>query len=148
MPNDTADANSVLQMQVCERLKVDFVGSPAENMIGLGEPFDAACGSVHGLRRQINANETGWYIWTGDYVQEDVGFFYFVRVEEFSSLCPAAVPYLGLAPGWRFTIKPGKLDVRFDRTLVSGGDASASDGQQSALANQSNAPAGRSQATT
>ena len=118
MRNNFADAKVRQQIKFYEHLKVKFVASPMGHVIGVCEPFDAESDLMQGLRRQTTDEETGWYIWTGDGGADDIGFFKHVSVRDFGLLCPSLVPYLGLAPGWRFTVESGSLKVWFDAALI------------------------------
>lgn len=118
MATNFTDAQIGQQIKVCERLKVKFVASPADSVIAVSDPFDAGSDLIQGLRREATDKETGWHIWTGGDDPDDLGFFDLVPVRDFARLCPVAVPYLGLAPGWRFKIEPGNLKVWFDAALL------------------------------
>jgi len=60
----------------------------------------------------------GWYIWAGEEFSEDSDFFRPVRVSHLEEHCPEAIPYLALAPGYRFLVAPGYEDVWFDSSLL------------------------------
>lgn len=73
---------------------------------------------VNGLRHQPEGGTCGWYLWAGEELSPDPDFFVPVHVAHLSEWCPAVLPYLGLAPGWRFLIAPGYEDVWFDPSLL------------------------------
>lgn len=73
---------------------------------------------INGLRHQPEGDTCGWYIWAGEDFSQDPDFFLPVHVSHLSEWCPAALPYLGLAPGWRFLIAPDYEDVWFDPSLL------------------------------
>ena len=75
---------------------------------------------LNGLRHSPAADICGWYIWAGEEFSTDDDFFKPVHLEHLQDWCPSAVPYLGLAPGWRFLIAPGHEDVWFDASLLGG----------------------------
>jgi hypothetical protein len=62
---------------------------------------------------------TGWFIWAGEY-RDDEGFFEPLHARHMSDVCPAAVPFLELPPGWRFLADDaGYSDVWYDEALFS-----------------------------
>ena len=73
---------------------------------------------LNGLRHSPAADTCGGYIWAGEEFSTDDDFFKPVHLEHLREWCPSAVPYLGLAPGWRFLIAPGHEDVWFDASLL------------------------------
>ncbi len=73
---------------------------------------------INGLRHAPEGNSCGWYIWAGDDLSQDPDFFAPLHVAHLSEWCPAVLPYLELAPGWRFLIAPGYEDVWFDSSLL------------------------------
>ena len=73
---------------------------------------------VNGLRHHPAADTCGWYIWAGEDLRADNDFFKPVHLEHLEEWCPAALPFLGLPPGWRFLIAPGQQDVWFDPALL------------------------------
>ena len=118
MPTDIADAEIHRQIQICERLKVTFVAAPADARIALSEPFDTESDVVQGLRRAATDKDAGWHIWTGNAEPDDIGFFNVMRVRDFAALSPAVAPYLGLAPGWRFSVGADTPKVWFDAAVL------------------------------
>src|SRR5688500_14544116 len=97
------------QITLCARVGAEFVPSSPSSTIGLAT---ATLGRlpIHGLRHLAVAGTTGWFIWAGEY-SEDPEFFEPVHVEHLDRMFPQILPYLGLAPGWRFLIAPNHEDV-------------------------------------
>ena len=56
---------------------------------------------VHGVRLPPTDTMCGWYIHAGDWSDAD-DFYQPLCVEHLAERCPAAMPFLGLPPGWRF----------------------------------------------
>ena len=57
---------------------------------------------------RCNGGETsGWYVWAGEAFSDAPDFFQPMHIEHVISRCPEILPYLGLAPGWRFLIADG-----------------------------------------
>ena len=73
---------------------------------------------INGMRHQPEGDTCGWYIWAGEELSQDPVFFSPLHVAHLSEWCPAVLPYMGLAPGWRFLIAPGHVDVWFDPSLL------------------------------
>lgn len=73
---------------------------------------------VNGLRHPPAVDTCGWYVWAGEELRADDDFFQPVHLEHVEEWCPAALPFLGLPPGWRFLIAPGQQDVWFDPALL------------------------------
>ena len=76
---------------------------------------------VHGLRLEPQTNTCGWYIWAGE-MSEDEHFFEPHHVYHIEDVCPVAVPFLGLPPGWRFLTDGDYVDVWFDPAILEESD--------------------------
>jgi hypothetical protein len=73
------------------------------------------------MRVPAEGEVTGWFIWAGEYSDAD-DFFEPVHVLHLAEVCPVAVPFLDLPPGWRFVAdEHGYMDVWFDSALLSWG---------------------------
>lgn len=94
-----------------------MVPSPAEK-VGAAANVRDGIWPVNGLRHPPAGTTCGWYLWAGEEFSEDPDFFVPLHVTHLPDWCPAAMPYLGLAPGWRFLIAPGYEDVWFDPSLL------------------------------
>ena len=105
------------QRGVCERHGVPWVASPPHLLAGVAKPPVSPKWPVNGLRHPPIASTTGWYLWAGDYSNAD-DFFAPLHVSHIDEWLPAALPYLGLPPGWRFLVAPRYEDVWFDPTLL------------------------------
>lgn len=105
------------QQRVCERYGVPLVASPHDLTVGVARTPHSPKLTINGLRHPPVAKTTGWYLWAGDY-SSDADFFVPLHVSHLNEWLPAALPYLGLPPGWRFLIAPGHEDVWFDSALL------------------------------
>lgn len=74
---------------------------------------------LNGLRHPVAGDVCGWYIWAGEELSEADDFFVPLHVAHLTEWCPSAIPYLALAPGWRFLLAPGYEDVWFDESLLT-----------------------------
>ena len=105
------------QRSVCRRFGADYVEAPGEWKVGIAlATLDQL--PLNGLRHPPEGDTTGWYLWGGEHPSQDPEFFQALHVEHLNRICPVAVPYLGLAPGWRFLLAPGHEDVWFDASLL------------------------------
>ena len=68
---------------------------------------------INGVRVEATEGTCGWFIWAGEMGQAD-DFFEPVHVAHLGSVCPLAVPFLGLPPGWRFITDGDSCDAWFD----------------------------------
>ena len=72
---------------------------------------------IHGLRHPKEGDMTGWYIWTGEWSDND-DFFKPFCAEHLLQTRPQIVKYLGLDEGFRFIIdNKGYEDVWFNEKI-------------------------------
>lgn len=105
------------QREVCERYGSVFVASPPYLKVGISENANQALVPLNGLRHQPERGTTGWYIWRGEEFSQSPDFFVPLHVAHLETWCAEALPFLGLAPGWRFLRAGDNVDVWFDETL-------------------------------
>jgi hypothetical protein len=60
---------------------------------------------------------SGWYIWAGEYSYAD-DFSVLLHAVHLAEWAPLVVKYLGLAPGWSFTVTEDFEDVWNDDDLL------------------------------
>ena len=106
------------QRDLCARNNADFLECRADDKLGIALQT-LGTNPLNGLRIKPENGTCGWYIWAGGEMSEDREFFQPLHVSHMEQRCPEAVPYLGLAPGWRFLIAPGYEDIWFDEDLLS-----------------------------
>lgn len=107
------------QREVCDRFGAPFVESPAACRVGIALNVKSDLLPINGLRYAPEEGTTGWFIWAGEEMSEDLDFFVPLCVEHLEQWCPAILPYLGLAPGWRFLVAGEYEDVWEDESLLS-----------------------------
>lgn len=74
---------------------------------------------INGLRHPPVGDTSGWYIWAGGEPSSDASFFVPLHISHLDEWCPEILPFLGLAPGWRFlTDLDGYVDVWHDPSLL------------------------------
>lgn len=108
------------QKSLCKRFNADFLASDFDKVIGVAlKSFDEGRMPINGLRHTIeNDQSAGWYIWAGDW--SDVhDFFQPIHVRHLLEICPKAINYLGLSPGWRFLFDNNYEDVWYDENLLN-----------------------------
>lgn len=88
-------------------------------LIGVAlKSFDNGQMPVNGLRHPVqNEQSVNWYIWAGEY-SDAQDFFSPVHVSHLLQICPKAISYLGLPPGWRFLFDDHYEDVWYDESLL------------------------------
>jgi hypothetical protein len=107
------------QKVICNKYGAKFLASPFDQMVGIAlESFNQFNMPINGLRHPIESeHSTSWFIWAGDYSESD-DFFKPVHVSHLIEICPKALNYLGLAPGWRFLFDNQYQDVWYDENLL------------------------------
>ncbi len=106
------------QLAIVRRFGSDSRPPLAGEKVGIARNVRQNLVPLNGLRHPVAGDTSGWYIWAGDELPHDDEFFVPLHIEHLSEWCPAAVPYLALAPGWRFLLAPGHEDVWFDASLL------------------------------
>src|SRR5688500_6006162 len=102
------------QDAVCRRFGVSRVAAPGDLKVGIARNVRSGRQPLNGLRHPPGGDTTGWYLWAGeDSLSDDSDFFVPLHAAHLAEWCPAALPYLGLPPGWRFLLAPGHEDVWF-----------------------------------
>jgi len=114
----TDDITTPVQREVCRRFGVAPFATPLDMKVGIARNVREGLMPINGLRHHPEGDTTGWYIWAGEYLSEDPGFFEPLHVEHLEEWCPEVVPYLALPPGWRILIAPGHEDVWEDPSLL------------------------------
>ncbi|SRR6266511_1767960 len=109
---------SVAQRLVCARFGASPFPALPGYKVGVARNVGGSILPINGLRHSPSPGTTGWFIWAGGEPSPDDDFFQPVHLEHLAELCPTALPYLALPPGWRFQIAPGHEDVWPDATLL------------------------------
>lgn len=109
------------QQEICARYGAPFVESPPHLKVGISRNVLTGLLPINGLRHLPEGGTSGWYIWAGG--EGDMGaeedFFVPLHVAHLSAWCPAALDFLGLAPGWRFLVAGNYVDVWQDDALLA-----------------------------
>jgi hypothetical protein len=106
------------QKEICQKYNADCLLPKPKTKVGIAldtlgkEPLNA-------LRHPPEADTCGWYIWGGEELLLTPDFFQPLHVEHLIERCPAIVPYLGLAPGWRVLLAGDYADIWYDDALLN-----------------------------
>ena len=92
------------QAAVCTRFNVGASAVEPGQVVGIARNVLSGPVPLNGLRHEPEGGTSGWYIWAGEELSDDPGFFAPLHVEHLAQWCPAAIPYLALPPGWRFLV--------------------------------------------
>lgn len=107
------------QREVCERYRAEFCPPSNGSKLGVARDIDSRTQPLNGLRHPPVGDTCGWYIWRGgDLPQDADDYFQPMHVTHLGDVCPEAIEFLGLAPGWRFLSAEGYIDVWYDETLL------------------------------
>jgi len=111
----------IKQRAICEKYTAGFLDAPFGKIIGVAiKTFEKFDRPINGLRHPIeNERSASWYIWAGEELSQDVDFFKPMHIYHLLELCPKAINYLGLAPGWRFLFDNMYEDVWYDAKLLN-----------------------------
>lgn len=111
-------SNVILEQRaVTERFNAQFLAAADDSKLGIALQTLTIL-PLNGMRLTPESGTCGWYVWGGDYSHDDA-FFQPLHVSHISQRCPQILPYLGLAPGWRFLLAPSYEDVWFDLKLLN-----------------------------
>lgn len=107
------------QKEVCEKYGFKFNPSDLHLKVGISLNVKENIQPIHALRHSPEGDTTGWYIWSGEY-SEDNDFFKPIHTVHLNEWCPLILPYLGLPPGCRVLIAEdgNYIDVWEDLTLL------------------------------
>jgi hypothetical protein len=107
-----------LQQRTCARFNASFVACPLGSKVGFARGTSIRRPPLNGLRHPPTESTCGWYLWSGENLSDAPDFFEPMHVEHLARLCPEALPYLGLPPGYRFLLAPNYEDIWFDPDLL------------------------------
>jgi hypothetical protein len=103
------------QRALCRRHAAVWTPSPAHFKVGIARNVRTGLKPLNGLRHPQVGDTTGSYIWAGE-LSDAPEFYEPLHVVHLREWCPGALPFLGLAPGWRFLVAGDHVDVWEDGT--------------------------------
>src|SRR5437867_66841 len=107
------------QQSVCEWQGVQPVPPEPGSEVGLAISTLGQT-PINALRHPPLGDTNGWYIWCGDHLSDDPGFFAPLHVEHLHEYLPAIVEYLELPPGYRVLMDETNYeDAWFDGSLLT-----------------------------
>jgi len=107
------------QRRTCVTHLAEFLETPGYLKLGLARNARSGASPLNGLRHPPDAGTCGWFIWAGTDLSGAPDFFQPHHVSHLAELLPEVLPYLGLAPGWRFLLEPAHVDVWFDPAVLA-----------------------------
>jgi hypothetical protein len=113
----TAQEVAELQSGVCSLHGSAFVACGFNEIAGFASKT-AGLLPLNGLRHESNELASGWYLWCGEEFSDASDFFEPIHVFHLYEQDPEVAQLLGLAPGFRFLLAGGYLDVWFDERLL------------------------------
>jgi hypothetical protein len=108
----------VAQEALCRRFEAPCFGCDLTLKLGISANVRDGVLPLNGLRVASDAGTSGWFIWAGETLSEDPGFFLPLHGLHLEEWAPSVLPYLGLPPGWRFLVAQGHEDVWKDEDIV------------------------------
>lgn len=112
------DSITKLQSAMCEKYGSDFLPPDPALKLGLARHTLRSM-PITGVRIRRDDGTDGWYIYGGDY-SDAVDFYSPLHHCPLSAELPMVIPYLALAPGFRFIIDDeGYEDVWYEPHDVS-----------------------------
>lgn len=106
------------QQAICTKYGAPFLDLDLDLKVGAAANLRSGLQPLNGLRHRPEGGTTGWYLWAGEELSQADDFFLPLCARHLEEWCPQVLPYLGLAPGWRFLIVEGYADVWFDEALL------------------------------
>jgi len=106
------------QRDVCGRYGCEFVPVLGQEKAGVALST-LGLTPINGLRHPTSPGTTGWYVWCGENMSDAPDYFDPLCVDHLLERLPLVSDLLGLAPGYRFLIADGHLDVWCDESLLN-----------------------------
>ena len=106
------------QRKLCETYDAEYYPSLPFQKLGISDNIGSDKLPINGLRHLPSRGTCGWYIWRGEELGQDDGFFQPIHVLHLEDELPGVMKFLALPPGWRFLVAPGHQDVWYDLSLL------------------------------
>jgi hypothetical protein len=107
-----------LQIQKCRKYGAEYLAAHSALKVGVSRDLFSGSMPLNGLRHPPDSGTCGWFLWSGIELSSDPNFFvpmHLYHLQEGKSLI---LPFLGLAPGWRFLTDGISEDVWYDKSLL------------------------------
>ncbi len=103
------------QKEIC--LANNSKWNPINKKLKIGVSLNLSRNPINGLRHPAEEGTTGWFIWTGEYTEND-DFFQPICADDLLQVRPDIIKYLGLDAGFRFLAdNHGYQDIWYDESL-------------------------------
>lgn len=103
------------QKKICEKFNSLWKPINKKFKIGISDNWNE--NPINGLRHSQQKGTTGWFIWSGEYSEND-DFFKPICAEHLLQIRPEIIKYLGLEIGFRFLVdNKGYEDVWKDENI-------------------------------
>ena len=89
------------QKKICK--KYNSIWKPVNKKLKIGVSDNLNESPINGLRHSQEKGTTGWFIWSGEYSEND-DFFKPICAEHLLQMRPEIIKYLGLEIGFRFLV--------------------------------------------
>lgn len=104
------------QKEICKKYNSEWKPINEKSKIAISDNLNLE--KLNGLRHKTEKGKICWYIWSGEYSEND-DFFKPICAEHLLKRNPKIIKYLGLNDGFRFLItESGYEDVWFDKKLL------------------------------
>lgn len=111
----------VTQQDICKKYGSEFFPVSDYEKVGISENVKHGARPLNGVRIVLEDGSSRWFIWGGEEMSKDKDFFLPLHYSHIGAWEKLLLPYLGLAPGWRFIITETYEDVWFDPDIARGG---------------------------
>lgn len=116
---DHNDPTTRLQRDICSKYGSPTVFPDAASKLGIALATLQRI-PITACRIHPENGTNGWYIHGGEY-SDDADFYQPLHTSHLAELLPQVLPYLALAPGYRFIIDDeGYEDVWYDPNVLAG----------------------------
>jgi hypothetical protein len=106
-----------LQAKKCRKYGAEFLIADSALTVGVSADLFSGHMPLNGLRHPPAIGTTGWFLWSGIELSNDPNFFVPVHLHHLLEGKSPILPFLGLAPGWRFLTDGISEDVWYDKSL-------------------------------
>ncbi len=107
-----------LQRKTCVEFGAQYLVANSFDKVGVSKNFSSTTMPLNGLRHPPDSGTCGWFLWRGLELGSNDDFFVPLHLSHLVEAKSQVLPFLGLAPGWRFLTDGIYEDVWFDETLL------------------------------
>lgn len=112
--NDTIERH---QRALCEEKGSECLPVTLDSKLGFAVTTQGRL-PINAMRHPPQRDTNGWYIWCGEDLSSEPGFFSPLHTRHLIDKCPEVVKFLGLPPGYRVLIADDYVDVWYDSSLL------------------------------